>query len=275
MLDLYYGDTDACISYSHRRTSNPPEVDFHLHNRFEIYFFISGGVNYFIEKKVYPLKYGDLLLINSHEIHRPTFVSAAPYERITIHFEPAVAQAFNSPRFDLLRCFTGRPDGEANRISLAPDQVGEVMKLFARMEGAVQEGEGGGEILKLSLFVELLVFINNAGTCPDNALTVPEKLSPVLDYIETNLAGDLCLEALERRLFINRYYLSRLFKQYTGSTIHEYIIYKRISLAKKLLDEGHNVTEACQRSGFRDYSNFIRIFKKTVGISPGRYKSPW
>jgi len=53
--------------------------------------------------------------------------------------------------------------------------------------------------------------------------------------------------------------------------LHEYIIFKRVARAKKLLMEGKSVTETCHLSGFNDYSNFIRTFKRTVGISPGKY----
>ncbi|MBQ3028199.1 MAG: AraC family transcriptional regulator, partial [Lachnospiraceae bacterium] len=42
--------------------------------------------------------------------------------------------------------------------------------------------------------------------------------------------------------------------------------------AKALLQEGASVTEACYRSGFNDYANFIRSFKKVTGVSPGKYR---
>jgi AraC-like DNA-binding protein len=102
---------------------------------------------------------------------------------------------------------------------------------------------------------------------------IPEKLIPILDYINENLEGDLSLEFLEKRFYINGSYLSRLFKKSTGSTIHEYIIYKRISKAKKLLAEGSSATEAAFMCGFNDFSNFSRLFKRTVGVSLRQYKT--
>jgi YesN/AraC family two-component response regulator len=105
----------------------------------------------------------------------------------------------------------------------------------------------------------------------DSGINMHQKLSPVLDYIEQNLDQDLSLDQLEKEFYINKFYLIKLFKKYTGSTIHEYIIYKRISLAKRYLSQGCNVTEACMKSGFNDYSSFLRMFKKRIGVTPREY----
>jgi hypothetical protein len=63
---------------------------------------------------------------------------------------------------------------------------------------------------------------------------LPAALIPILDYIASHPAADLTLEALGRRFYMNQSYLSRLFQKWTGSNIHEFIIYKRISPTKKL-----------------------------------------
>ena len=62
-------------------------------------------------------------------------------------------------------------------------------------------------------------------------------------------------------------------KQRSDSTIHEHILFKRINKAKQLLREGSTVTDTCQLAGFNDYSNFIRTFKKAVGLPPRQYQS--
>jgi AraC-like DNA-binding protein len=102
--------------------------------------------------------------------------------------------------------------------------------------------------------------------------SVAAALIPILDYIASHPAADLTLEALGQRFYMNPSHSSRLFKKGTGSNIREFIIYKRISQAKKLLGEGCGVTETCSRCGFNDYANFLRMFKRKVGVSPGRYR---
>lgn len=275
-MDIYYKKLNESINFGHTRIENPGQADFHLHDRFEIYFFISGNVNYFIEKKVYSLHFGDLLLMNNHEIHKPSFSPGEQYERVVIHFDASIAQALSSPSFNLLNCFINRPEGEQNLISLSRRQSEEILKFFGKMEALGMETTNGSDILRLAIFLELLVFINRvfSSTLPIEyeSPSIPEKLVPILDYIDLNLENDLSLEFLERQFYINRFHLTRLFKKVTSSSLHEYILFKRISKAKKLLSEGCNVTEACTKSGFNDYSNFLRMFKRTVGVSPGQFR---
>ena len=274
MPDLYSIDPLDPIHYSHSKGEIFP-IDYHLHDGFEIFFFISGDVNYFIEKKVHTLKYGDLIITNNYEVHTPSFKSDKEYERIFLQFKPEIPERFSSPQFNLLGCFLDRPLGMYNKTSLGKKQCKELMRLFRRIEDANNSDLPGSEILRITSFIELLVFINRvfkiAGPAEEHH-NVPKKLMPILDYIDDNLESELTLELLQEKFYINRFYLSRLFKESTGINIHEYITYKRISKAKRLLSEGYSVTDSCMISGFVDYSNFIRIFKKTVGVPPGQYK---
>ena len=66
--------------------------------------------------------------------------------------------------------------------------------------------------------------------------------------------------------------LCRLFTRYCGTTVTKYITSKRITEAKKRLEEGKSVTDTAFMCGFNDYANFIRVFKKAVGVPPGKYK---
>lgn len=270
-----YQNINKHIAYTHVKMKTP-NVNFHLHEGFEIYFLISGDVNYFVEKKMYPLEYGDLMITNSREIHKPSFQSDKMYERIVLEFNPAIIQPFNSLEFDLLGCFINRPSGEQNKIKMNARQRHDVLELFNKIEQLNNSAYEGYEILKLNYLIELLVYINRMfKKIPQNKenTNIPEKLIPVLDHIEYNMESDLGLDSLESKFYINRFYLSKLFKKSIGSSIHNYILLKRISKAKTLLSDGFSVTDTCTKCGFNDYSNFLKMFKRTVGVSPGKYKS--
>lgn len=273
----YYAKIHEHIIYSHAQNLHP-KIDFHLHEGFELYFLISGDINYFVEKNIYPVQYGDLMITNNREIHKPSFLSDALYERICLEFNPAMVRAFNSDDFDLLHCFTGRPNGEQNKMTLNASQIETLLDFFHKIENLQSRPAPGSEILKLSYLMELLVFINRIflNIISDKELTnTPKKLIPVLEYIDANLERDLRLETLEKMFYMDRFNLSKLFKKSTGSSIHNYIIYKRISKAKLLLSQGWNVTDTCIRCGFNDYAHFLRMFKKAVGVSPGQYKKQY
>jgi AraC-like DNA-binding protein len=276
MLNSYFANPSLWIDFKHTISAPDQNTQFHLHDNFEIYFFIAGDANIFIEREVYPLKYGDLLLMNNHEIHRATFSSEQLYERYVLHFEPDLAAMFSATSFNLLDCFTKRPQGKHNKIKLTAPGVAELLKLFVRLENLQANHTPGFEVLQLSCFIEILVLINQhflqIKAPVEEHSGVPEALIGVLDYIQNHLAEELTLRVLSHQFFMNPSYLSRLFKKGIGSNIHEYIIYKRISQAKKLLSQGYNVTETCTLCGFNDYANFLRMFKRKVGISPHQYK---
>lgn len=265
---------ERVFSFGHGKDLLPTSFDFHLHEKYEIYFFIAGKVNYLVEKNMYPLNSGDLLVMNSKEIHKATFVEPLPYDRFTLHFSPSLVSRFNTDTFNLLGCFENRPLGEHNRIHLSYEKRSELLELFNRIEELQASQISGYDVLTLSCLIEILVLINTAFSNNENYksyTSFPSKLTPILEYIDSNIDGDLSLQALEAKFYINRYYLCRLFKSFTGSSIHEYILYKRVSRAKMLLSEGISVTDTCMRCGFGDYSNFIRSFKNITGITPGKF----
>ncbi len=276
MNDIYK-NIDRDIQFGRTRTNNPMDTqkyEFHLHNFFEIYYLISGDINYFVEKNSYKLEDGDLLVMNKNEVHKPSFTSNRAYERVSIHFNPYILNIFSSEYYNLKDFFINRKNGENNRLlsnTLEKEKLyNMIMKLLS-----LKRSNPEYPILKSLYFIELVVFLNQIfkrSPSRENNLILPEKLRPIIDYIDSHLDSDLTLKTLEKQFFINRYYLSRLFKKSIGNSLHEYILIKRISLAKKLLYEGLNATEASNSSGFNDYSNFVKMFKRFVGTTPSLYK---
>jgi AraC-like DNA-binding protein len=67
-------------------------------------------------------------------------------------------------------------------------------------------------------------------------------------------------------------HFNRIFKEYSGVTIAQYIKEKRIEVAKKLLtDTDKTVEEVCVEVGYKDTANFYQIFKSATGISPRQF----
>ena len=94
----------------------------------------------------------------------------------------------------------------------------------------------------------------------------------VKNYINTQYMQPVYVEEIADRMNLDRRYLSRLFKEKTGQTVQEYLILVRLEAAKKQLLRGATVAEAAQLSGYDDVCNFSKMFKKELGISPGRWR---
>lgn len=106
---------------------------------------------------------------------------------------------------------------------------------------------------------------------PGDSAARHAQIDQILSYVNQNLTGDLSITALAGHFYISSSYLCKLFRDATGTTINRYITAKRITRAKELLSLGCSVTEACAECGYNDYSNFLRSFTKSVGISPKKY----
>lgn len=95
------------------------------------------------------------------------------------------------------------------------------------------------------------------------------KLQQVLDYIHAHLDRELFLAELAQAVQMSRYYFSRLFKQSTGLTPHQYLIHCRVEQAKQLLLQSQlSIAEIAYSVGFANQSHLNRHFKRLLGITP-------
>ena len=90
----------------------------------------------------------------------------------------------------------------------------------------------------------------------------------ILDYINEHITEDLSIDRIAEAMYLNRSYLMHLFKSETGYTIGKYISEKRLFLANHLIGEGVSITDACYRSGFRNYSAFFQAYRNKYHVSP-------
>ncbi|MBE6541049.1 MAG: helix-turn-helix domain-containing protein [Ruminococcaceae bacterium] len=108
--------------------------------------------------------------------------------------------------------------------------------------------------------------------------TFPAKVNPaidaIIDYINENYMNEISLADLCRAAGgMSEQYLCRLFKHSTGMRPVEYILKKRIDIARSHLEKTDMpISEVVVRSGFNNTSYFYRNFKKFTGKSPLLYR---
>ncbi|MGI5893043.1 MAG: AraC family transcriptional regulator [Candidatus Merdivicinus sp.] len=88
-------------------------------------------------------------------------------------------------------------------------------------------------------------------------------------YMQEHFAEELSIETISAAAGFSKYYFCRGFKEITGRTVVDYLNFLRCTHAKRLLSTGRcNVSEAAERSGFRNFSYFSKIYRKYMGILP-------
>ena len=102
------------------------------------------------------------------------------------------------------------------------------------------------------------------------------ELVEVKNYLDEHYAEKIVLDELAEKYYINKYYLTKIFKETYGSTISNYLIAMRITKAKQLLRfTDMTVDEIGSAVGMSDANYFSRMFRKVEGISPREYRKQW
>lgn len=103
-----------------------------------------------------------------------------------------------------------------------------------------------------------------------------QNLQNIKMYLDEHYAEKLALDDLANDFFINKYYLTRVFKEQFGVTINAYVLQVRITHAKRLLRFSDLPIEAIgHQCGMADANYFSRVFKKIEGCTPGEYRKRW
>ena len=94
-----------------------------------------------------------------------------------------------------------------------------------------------------------------------------------IQYIGTHYSGKITLEETAKMVYLSPPYLSRIFKEETGSTFQEYVSAVRIEKAKQLILQGElRLSDIALMVGYEDQSYFTRVFRRVVGCSPSQFR---
>ena len=258
----------------HYRDKNPDSVTLHYHDFYEIFFFLSGNVDYRVEGRSYRLESGDVLLISPQELHQPAIEPDVAYERIVLWVDRSYMQSISGPSMDLSACFGNEFTGPINL--LRPPKVQQVAlgQMLSRLNREYNGRHPGGEIYAAGLLQQFLVEINRLAlqtTSRIRKMEDPDLVSQVLAYIGIHYRENITLETLASEFFVSKYHLSHEFSHRVGTSIYRYVIFRRLMLAREMIASGKAPGDIYQFCGFGDYANFYRAFKSEYGISPRQF----
>ena len=254
------------LIYHHACQENAPEKLFvqHTHKMYEVYFFVSGAGKFAIENTLYTLQPGDVMLLRPEEYHQFIPTSPEAYERGCVHFDASLVA--DCPH--LLNAFTHREKGKQNLLRLDKEVFDS---LLARMDEAVQMPEDLRPDMLRFVIGEMLTYIAISVRNRDRLVgghQMPALVETMLQYIHEHLTDPLSLDILSEQVFMTKSHISRVFKAAMGITPMEYIIRKRVQLARLCLREGMNAKSAAEYCGFGDYSSFYRSYRRIIGETP-------
>jgi len=229
----------------------------HLHENYELFCFLSGSAQYYVEGTVYPLKPHDIMILKVAESHALLIDEATPYERMVINFNSDALVGNLKDR--IVSFLDNRPLGQQNKYSLLKQ---ENLLFYLDKICTIEDIEEK----RLYLTFILNELSKKKTSEPNQEFT--DSMGEVIEYINEHLFEDISLDMLSEKFYLSKVHLTRKFKAYVGSTIWEYVSTKRLIKAKELLKNGKWPTDVAETCGFNDYSTFYRAYKQKYGISP-------
>jgi AraC-like DNA-binding protein len=250
-----------------------PTLKSHWHEEFMIFYIEQGKAIIHCNSQPIPVCAGDLIIINSNDVH---YVENLCSYLVEYHFIIDLSFLL-SKQEDLCQTEYIGPIMQQhirfeNQIKNDNELLYQVLELIHEYK---RQDRGYELLIKAGLYriLVLLMRRHTAATADkeenEQRYHTLHQLRPVLKYVDQHYTQKLTLTELATMSNMSRHHFCRLFKSITGKPPIEYINYLRINVAMGLLKEGQlNISEIAMTVGFNDSNYFSRLFKKYKNCSP-------
>ena len=263
-----------------KRFERGPIFESHWHEQFQILYFEQGEALIHCNSHPYEVKPGDLVIINSNEIHYgETICQHLVYYIVKVDLNFLLGNQVDFCQTKYLNPLLQGRIRFQNHISQDDDLAVQVQQIV----NEYNEQEIGCELAVKSCIYHIIVLLlrrYQQDTLHKNRQDSQQKnmhqLRTVLKYMDQHYNENISLSQLASLANMSSQHFCRLFKNITGKSAVDYMNCLRINKAVTLLSESDlNISEVAMAVGFDDSNYFSRLFKKYQKTSPSSMrKSP-
>lgn len=250
-----------------------------------------GCAEFVVDGKRYVCEVGDIILIPPYKTHIVKSLGTEPLVQFIFHFD--LYERMDScllKHHDVLDAGIDFEISEKEKIfgeqvvvtSLSEKERYEIKKLYLNMYREFVEGKAcKGIMLKAYSTVILVMTLRNGFKNiekieANNNIKKTKSwihIENAIAYINTHYMNeDLDNDTISNAIGVTPNYLTNVFRNYLGISLHKYIINVKIEKTQQLLNLGHmNITEVAEKSGFSSIHAFSKTFKSVVGMTPSEY----
>lgn len=238
----------------------------HSHPFTELFYVIKGEGNFqFYDGSTIPVRQDDLLIINPNIIHTEASSTEDPLEYIVLGIDGVGVLAGNT--FE-----------EGYSIYNYEEFKHEILFYLRSLHKESEDYSLYSDLLMSNLLNVLLVNIVRRSEVDFQLQESDDKVNKdclfIEHYLNTHYNEEITLDKLSELTFINKFYLSHIFKEHSGYSPIEYLLRKRVEAASKLLrTTDHSISEISGIVGFSNPSYFSQFFKRTTQLSPSSYRN--
>lgn len=249
----------------------------HFHAETEMTLIAEGEMYYQANDKVFLLRAGDGIFVNSNVMHAGWLTGSSDCKYYPMNFSTVMVSGHEGSRIEQMYV---EPVLRDNLIPFAVffkknEEDRPILSLMREHKRLMTEREEGYELLvkaNLCLLWRLLYLRakREEPICPDRGVAAVKN---AIAYMEGHYADRLTLDQLAEACSFSRSEFCRIFKRYTGRTPFAYLQHLRVRRSLPLLqDRSLSVTEIAERTGFAGASYYAEIFRRYMNVSPLEYR---
>ena len=236
------------------------EVLLHYHDSLEINYSINVTGTIRVGNRVMNLEEHPVIILSPDTLHS-YHIQRNPGRMLVVHISlKDLNNYLNVP--SILNELRINP----NLLPVTSTSYASLIPILERLASSHKTIERVAEILHMFNALEG-ISTNSSYVNPNST-----KMNRIVEFTESNFNKHINLDTVSTYFNLSKSYFCRYFKQQTGFSYWDYLIYVRLEHAKKLLSNGSQVAEACYACGFDDISYFIKMFKTRIGVTPGQFK---
>jgi AraC-like DNA-binding protein len=250
-----------------------------------------GSAEFIVDGDKYVCSVGDIIIIPPLKTHIVRSLGTEPLVQFIFHFDFYERPESRLMKHqDVLGVGVDFEISERERIfgehviisNFGETERYEIKKLYLNMYKEFTEGqECKGVMLKAYSTLLLINSLRNGTKSPGKLTSdLTGKKTKTWVHIENAVAyinmhymsEDLDNDTISYAIGVTPNYLTNVFGNYVGISLHKYIINMKIEKAQQMLTLGHmNITEAAEKAGFSSIHAFSKTFKAVVGMTPSEY----
>ncbi|MGM1045585.1 MAG: helix-turn-helix domain-containing protein [Bacillota bacterium] len=275
---ILFPDSSFPFTASTTEGVNPGFQRLHWHQSLEMNYIRSGSGYYLINGMKVPFEEGDLVFINSNDLHRAFETKDLVMD--IIMFDPSLLAIDLKYDPELMRPFREAGVDFSHIITHDKPVSRELAQLFHRM---MEECRTKDDVFMSLIRADLIRFLGltnrHLQETPQHTVHLSMKhrgmhvLRDVLHTMELNLSYGWTLNELADLAHLSPSRFSALFHQAVGTSPLNYLIQLRLTHAVHLLETTDlKIIGIAEECGFRNLSNFNRLFKQHIGLSPSELR---
>lgn len=251
----------------------------HSHDCLELNYAVRGTGTYLIGGRHYPIRQGDLFVINNCEYHMAANQGGLVL-KVIIFNTGMVWQNNSTLDYKYLQTFFEWKSNFRHRFSAEDPMVGHIATIFYELEREWSQKETGYQLVIKALLLKILALLYRGFALEKESsqkvLKFQMDYNRIIDavsYIDKNFCQPIDLKHLSQLAHLSPNYFSSIFNHVMSTSLSRYINKKRVDHACQLLRTTKlNICEIALGSGFNDISHFNKVFKAIAKVSPKQYR---